>query len=61
VIAGRDALGACFNSQMALAEAADRAKIRRIERHNHHKIVPFAAGPVCPSTPDATKFFQSDI
>src|ERR1700680_4453070 len=30
--------------QMPLAEVADRAKIRRIERHNHHKIVPFAAG-----------------
>ena len=29
--------------QMPLAEVADRAKIRRIERHNHHKIVPFAA------------------
>ena len=31
--------------QMPLAEVADRAKIRRIERHNHHKIVPLAAGP----------------
>ena len=30
--------------QMPLAEVADRAKIRRIQRHNHHKIVPFAAG-----------------
>src|ERR1700731_308005 len=30
---------------MPLAEVADRAKIWRIERHNHHKIVPFAAGP----------------
>src|SRR6202048_1174099 len=30
--------------QMPLAEVADRAKVRRIERHNHHKIVPFAAG-----------------
>ena len=30
--------------QMPLAEVADRAKIRRIKRHNHHKIVPFAAG-----------------
>src|SRR6478735_7847748 len=30
--------------QMPLAEVADRAKIRRIERHNHHKIVPFPAG-----------------
>src|ERR1700737_3561724 len=29
---------------MPLAEVADGAKIRRIERHNHHKIVPFAAG-----------------
>ena len=30
--------------QMPLAEVADRSKIRRIQRHNHHKIVPFAAG-----------------
>src|SRR5258705_1698362 len=30
--------------QMPLAEVADRAKIRRIQRHNHHKIIPFAAG-----------------
>src|SRR6266851_6998933 len=30
---------------MPLAAVADRAKIRRIERHNHQKIVPFAAGP----------------
>src|SRR3981081_2790065 len=29
---------------MPLAEVADRAKIRRIQRHNHHKIVPLAAG-----------------
>src|SRR4030081_3353644 len=28
---------------MPLAEVADRSKIRRIQRHNHHKIVPFAA------------------
>ena len=35
--------------QMPLAEVADRAKIRRIERHNHHKIVPFAAGLRDPS------------
>ena len=30
--------------QVPLAEVADGAKIRRIERHNHHKIVPFTAG-----------------
>src|SRR6202011_2269738 len=29
---------------MALAEAADRPEVRRIERDNHHKIVPLAAG-----------------
>src|SRR5712672_619727 len=29
--------------QMSLAEVADGSKIRRIERYNHHKIVPFAA------------------
>src|SRR3981081_1795175 len=29
---------------MPLAEVADRSKIRRIQRHNHHKIVPLAAG-----------------
>src|SRR5450631_1398792 len=31
--------------QMPLAEVVDGTKIRRIERHNHHKIVPLAAGP----------------
>src|SRR5674476_560897 len=30
--------------QMPLAEVADRTKIRWIERHNHHKIIPLAAG-----------------
>src|SRR3977135_2254280 len=30
--------------QMPLAEVADRSKIRRIQRHNHHKIVPLATG-----------------
>src|SRR4249920_3812608 len=29
---------------MALAEVADRSEVRRIERDNHHKIVPLAAG-----------------
>src|SRR5450432_3400704 len=29
---------------MPLAEVADRAEVRRIERHDHHKIVPFTAG-----------------
>src|SRR6202043_4267492 len=31
--------------QMPLAEVVDGAEIRRIQRHNHHKIVPLAAGP----------------
>ena len=30
--------------QMALAEVADRSEVRRIERDNHHEIVPLAAG-----------------
>ncbi len=30
--------------QMPLAEVADGSEVRRIQRHNHHKIVPFAAG-----------------
>src|SRR5580704_4188145 len=29
---------------MPLAEVADRAKVWRIVRYNHHKIVPFTAG-----------------
>src|SRR5271163_4514316 len=29
---------------MALAEVADRSEVRRIERDNHHEIVPLAAG-----------------
>src|SRR5208283_4755803 len=29
--------------QMPLAEVADRSEVRRIERDNHHKIVPLAA------------------
>src|SRR6476661_2624965 len=29
---------------MALAEVADRSEVRRIERYNHHEIVPLAAG-----------------
>jgi hypothetical protein len=29
---------------MPLAEVADGSEVRRIQRHNHHKIVPFAAG-----------------
>ena len=30
--------------QMPLAEVADGSEVRRIQRHNHHKIVPFATG-----------------
>jgi hypothetical protein len=29
---------------MALAEVADRSEVRRIERDNHHEIVPLVAG-----------------
>ena len=29
---------------MALAEVADGSEVRRIERDNHHEIVPLAAG-----------------
>src|ERR1700758_1903192 len=29
---------------MALAEVADRSEVRRIERDNHHEVVPLAAG-----------------
>ena len=29
---------------MPLAEVADRSEVRRIERDNHHEIVPLAAG-----------------
>ena len=31
---------------MPLAEVADRSEVRRIERDNHHEIVPLAAGLV---------------
>ena len=31
--------------QVPLAEVADRPEVRRIERHNHHKIIPLPAGP----------------
>jgi hypothetical protein len=31
---------------MALAEVADRSEVRRIERDNHHEIVPLV-GAIC--------------
>src|SRR6202171_2757887 len=33
---------------MPLAEVANGSEVRRIQRHNHYKIVPFAAGPCDP-------------
>jgi hypothetical protein len=43
---------------MPLAEVADRAKIRRIKRDNHHKIVPFTAGSGDPPRRIKAKLFQ---